>query len=176
VSAAADEIERLRAEVDRLARTPPVAFLGERIAWDILGELESGKLSASEVKTRGVGMHGDGGSLWLQVASGGRSWLFRYRFGGRQREMGLGSVREVPLAEARARAVICRRLVTAKPKIDPIERKRVLEARAPTARSPTRSTRRGAVAPGEASRINALRGSGAGRPSDAATDGQGPTP
>ena len=40
------------------------------------------------------GLYTDGGGLCLQVASGGsRSWIFRYRLGGRRRHLGLGGFR-----------------------------------------------------------------------------------
>lgn len=58
----------------------------------------------------------DGGGLNVQTnASGGRSWLFRYRFGGRERAMGFGPVdaADVPgsLARARERAADARALL-----------------------------------------------------------------
>jgi len=128
-----EEVEALRAEVerlkDRLARRPPdFTFLGETIAGDVLSELtKGGKLTARGVQTRGEGMHGDGGNLWLQVTPGGRSWLFRFRWGAKQqREMGLGAVTEVSLTDARARAAICRRLI--RDGVDPIERRSALAA------------------------------------------------
>ncbi len=40
------------------------------------------------------GYYPDGGRLYLAVkASGAKSWIFRYRFGGREREMGLENER-----------------------------------------------------------------------------------
>jgi integrase len=61
------------------------------------------KLSARKVETVSEpGRHSDGGGLYLNVTeSGGRSWLFMYKTGGRRREMGLGSLRDVPLTQAR---------------------------------------------------------------------------
>jgi len=53
--------------------------------------------------------HGDGGGLWLQVTPGGASWVFRYRVDRRLREMGLGPLHTVTLAEARERALECRK-------------------------------------------------------------------
>ncbi|WP_395707965.1 tyrosine-type recombinase/integrase [Reyranella sp.] len=51
------------------------------------------------------GLYPDGGGLHLQVsASGSKSWVFRYELRGRRREMGLGSMNDVSLAEARALA------------------------------------------------------------------------
>jgi hypothetical protein len=67
------------------------------------------KRSASKV--RGVtrpGMYGDGAGLWLQGSnSGSNSWIFRYDFFGRRREMGLGSCNTVDLALAREKARAC---------------------------------------------------------------------
>jgi Arm DNA-binding domain len=58
-------------------------------------------------------MHADGGGLYLQVTEGAdgtprKSWLFRYTVGGRERQMGLGPLSDVSLAEARERAVTAR--------------------------------------------------------------------
>ena len=68
------------------------------------------KLSALTVaKVSKPGYYSDGGGLVLQVsASGSRSWLFRFDFAGRRREMGLGGLNAVSLAEARNRARECR--------------------------------------------------------------------
>jgi integrase len=60
------------------------------------------KLSASFVRSvRRDGRYSDGGNLYLQVANGGKSWIFQYQRLGRQRDMGLGSARTVSLALAR---------------------------------------------------------------------------
>ena len=71
-----------------------------------------GKLSAQAVARASTrGLFGDGGGLYLQVSkSGSKSWLFRYRVGGRLRHHGLGSAQTVSLAEARAAALACRKL------------------------------------------------------------------
>jgi hypothetical protein len=75
--------------------------------------LSMNKLSALAVaKTRKPGYYGDGGGLWLQVAqSGSKSWIFRFTLAGRQREMGLGGLRTIDLAKARALAKECRTLL-----------------------------------------------------------------
>lgn len=70
---------------------------------------------------------GDGGGLYLQVAPGARgdvkSWLFRFKLSGREREMGLGPVGEAPdgvsLAEARKRAAAARAMLAEG--VDPID-------------------------------------------------------
>jgi len=65
-------------------------------------------------------MHADGGGLYLQMtASGARTWVFRFMLHGRAREMGLGPLHIVPLAEARDKARECRKL--RHEGIDPIE-------------------------------------------------------
>ena len=69
------------------------------------------KLTARSVATLSEpGRHSDGGGLYLQVSpSGAKSWLFMFKRDGKRRELGLGSVREVPLAEARQKAAEMRR-------------------------------------------------------------------
>ena len=68
------------------------------------------KLSALTVaKVSKPGYYSDGGGLVLQVSiSGSKSWLFRFDFAGWRREMGLGGLDAVSLAEARSRARECR--------------------------------------------------------------------
>lgn len=67
-----------------------------------------------------VGRHCDGGGLYLQVSKEGtRSWIFRYQFEGRVRDMGLGSALVIGLADARDFATECRRLLARG--LDPIE-------------------------------------------------------
>jgi integrase len=67
-------------------------------------------------------MHADGGGLYLTIApSGSRSWIFRYQRHGKRRDMGLGPVHLVGLAEARRRAHACREMLFQG--IDPLGRK-----------------------------------------------------
>ncbi|WP_354668952.1 Arm DNA-binding domain-containing protein [Caulobacter sp. RL271] len=57
------------------------------------------------------GLYPDGGGLHLQVTgAGGRSWVFRFWIAGRERRMGLGSLKAVTLAEAREAARQARQL------------------------------------------------------------------
>jgi integrase len=66
------------------------------------------------------GYYADGGGLYLQVSSfGTKSWAFRFARNGRQREMGLGPVHTVSLAEARDKALGCRKQL--QNGIDPID-------------------------------------------------------
>ena len=64
---------------------------------------ETKRLTARTVATlTKPGRHADGGNLYLSISTnGGRRWIFLYRWGGKQLEMGLGSARDVPLARAR---------------------------------------------------------------------------
>ncbi len=67
-------------------------------------------------KLNSPGRYADGGGLYLRVAeyetkagrAHSKNWLFRYERGGRERQMGLGSINTLSLAEARAKARECR--------------------------------------------------------------------
>src|SRR6516162_8019715 len=64
------------------------------------------RLNARKIATAGPGRHADGGNLFLSVSpSGSRSWVFKFQKGGKVRELGLGSARDVLLARARQLAV-----------------------------------------------------------------------
>jgi integrase len=82
------------------------------------------RLTALKVgKEKKPGLYSDGLGLYLQVRGGGaKSWIFRYRVGTKLRDMGLGSVNAISLAEARERAAHCRNRRANG--IDPIEQRR----------------------------------------------------
>lgn len=82
------------------------------------------RLSARAVATvTRAGYHPDGGGLYLQVSTrGSKSWIFRYTLRGRSREMGLGPLALVSLAEARELREACRRQLLAGK--DPLEARR----------------------------------------------------
>jgi integrase len=82
------------------------------------------KLSALQVqKLKKPGHFGDGGGLWLQVSSTGtKSWVFRFMRQGKAREMGLGPVHTISLAEAREKALQCRKQLLEG--LDPIEERK----------------------------------------------------
>src|SRR5260221_14600948 len=65
------------------------------------------RLSAMAVaKASESGLYADGVGLYLRVGRGGaKSWAFRFMRGGIAREMGLGGVTKVSLAEARKKAI-----------------------------------------------------------------------
>ena len=55
------------------------------------------------------GRYADGGGLYLQISTfGTKAWIARYTLNGKPREMGLGSLHTVTLAEAREAARECR--------------------------------------------------------------------
>jgi integrase len=67
-------------------------------------------------RLRKVGLHADGGGLYLQVSKTkdgeglSKSWIFRFATAeGKERKMGLGSLDTVSLADAREEAARCRR-------------------------------------------------------------------
>ncbi|HHA2850128.1 hypothetical protein B9Y88_13645 [Stenotrophomonas maltophilia] len=83
-------------------------------------------LTAVAVKNAGPGRHSDGGNLYLYVKknSGRKTWVFRYRdrLTGKAKDLGLGSARDVSLAQARQRAQQLRTDLAAG--IDPLRAKR----------------------------------------------------
>ena len=86
------------------------------------------RLSAAKVSKAKPGMYCDGGGLYLQASLGAdgeikKSWIFRFALHGRERQMGLGSLHTVSLAEAREKATGCRKRV--RDGIDPIDARNV---------------------------------------------------
>src|SRR5262245_5942795 len=81
------------------------------------------RLTAMKVqRAKAPGMYADGGSLYLRIAPGGsKQWVFRYARRGRLRDMGLGPVHTLTLAEAREKARDARKLLLEG--IDPIDAK-----------------------------------------------------
>jgi integrase len=76
-----------------------------------------GKLTALSIRSiKTVGLHADGGGLYLKVQASkdasqpNKSWIFRWGAGGKN-TIGLGSLRDVTLAEARDTAAQHHRLV-----------------------------------------------------------------
>jgi integrase len=94
--------------------------------------------SATRPKAPKPGMHNDGVWLYLAVSdSGSASWLFRFKIEKKPRQMGLGSLDEVTLAQARELADDARRRV--REGVDPLEERRAakLSARIERARAMT---------------------------------------
>jgi integrase len=92
-----------------------------------------GRLSSKQVanarpkRGRDAMLLADGGNLYLQCTLGAdgsvrRSWLFRYERAGRRREMGLGPLHTIGLAEARDKARSLRQQIL--DDVDPLTAKR----------------------------------------------------
>lgn len=80
-------------------------------------------LTARQVQSKPLGTYADGGGLYLRVGpTGARSWIFRYQVRGRRRDLGLGPVDLVTLAEARDKAFAARKMVFGGG--DPIDQRR----------------------------------------------------
>jgi len=102
-------------------------------------------------------MYGDGGGLYLRVAEGGsKQWIYRYVTNGRPRDMGIGPVHVLTLAEAREKAREASRLRLEG--IDPIAAKHAQRAAAAVAAASAMTFRQcaeGFIKDNEASWTNA---------------------
>jgi Arm DNA-binding domain len=75
------------------------------------------------------GTHRVSKNLYLQVGpTGTKAWLFRYMKNGHSHGMGLGSLELVTLAEARDKALLCRKMLLDGK--DPLEERRSERAQA----------------------------------------------
>ena len=73
------------------------------------------------------GRYADGGGLYLQISAyDTKAWIYRFTLDGKPRQMGLGPLHTVTLAEARETARECRKQL--REGIDPIERRNALKA------------------------------------------------
>jgi integrase len=71
-----------------------------------------GKLNPKQIDSLPTGTHTDGNNLYLVVKdSGTRAYMLRYYWRGRAQKMGLGSTRDVTLAEARDAAIDANRFI-----------------------------------------------------------------
>lgn len=86
------------------------------------------RLSARSVDTlKKPGLHADGGGLYLRIdEAGAKRWTFVYRWRGKRKEMGLGPVRTIRLADARVSAEAARKQV--QDGIDPVEARKATRA------------------------------------------------
>ncbi|MCX7371251.1 MAG: tyrosine-type recombinase/integrase [Alphaproteobacteria bacterium] len=86
-------------------------------------------LTAMEVKNAKPGTYTDGAGLMLVVGKSSASWVLRYTFNGKRRDMGLGPARgdaALSLSDARLRAGEARALLAAK--TDPLAAREAKEA------------------------------------------------
>ena len=98
-------------------------------------------LTVAQVKSFSKpGLYGDGGTLYLRVASGGsKAWIQRLTIEGKRRDIGLGGFPLVTLAEARRKSLDNRRL--AREGGDPLAEKR--RQKMPTFREAAQRTHEG---------------------------------
>lgn len=91
--------------------------------------MRTGKLTILAVKKLTTpGRYSDGGNLYLHVKPGSRAWTFRFTLpGAKAREMVLGTVADLSLADARDRARDARRLLAEGN--DPIEARKAARAK-----------------------------------------------
>lgn len=95
------------------------------------GKHPHNRLTAAHVRKLGPGFHADGGGLYLNVdQGGGRGWILRTVVHGRRRDIGLGAVALVGLAEAREEARRLRKVARAGG--DPIAERDKDKRRTPT--------------------------------------------
>src|ERR1700751_1253606 len=74
------------------------------------------------------GLYADGAGLYLRVSrNGSKSWVFRFTLRGKPREMGLGGLTKVTLADARKKAADARLLLS--DGHDPLELRQEEEAK-----------------------------------------------
>jgi integrase len=89
------------------------------------------KLTVKGVERAKSGRHSDGLGLYLLVSgTGAKSWMLRVQVHGRRRDIGLGSVAELTLSEARDRARELRKI--AKSGHDPIAARDKVKVQVPT--------------------------------------------
>ncbi len=89
------------------------------------------QLTAKNVERAKPGRHADGQGLYLLVSkTGSKSWVLRVQVRGRRRDIGLGSIAELTLAEARDKARELRKV--AKSGRDPIAARDKAKAEIPT--------------------------------------------
>ena len=92
---------------------------------------EINRLSPLDVRKKEPGRYADGNGLYLEVTdTGGRSWVFMWKRGGKRRCMGLGSAHTISLRAARELAKKAAEAVNAGR--DPITERRQARARAIT--------------------------------------------
>ncbi|WP_441268086.1 tyrosine-type recombinase/integrase [Bradyrhizobium sp. 215_C5_N1_1] len=80
-------------------------------------------LTVKKIETSKTAKLRDGGGLWLVTKGKGRYWIFDYTRGGKRRQMGIGPLHTVGLAEARQKAERARDLI--RQGFDPLEQRAV---------------------------------------------------
>ena len=105
----------------QFAANPP------QVVGTMVGTGKQRMLRVAQLKSfNAPGTYGDGNGLYLQVSPKGKSWIFRYQRHGRRREMGLGSLADVGLADARRKAQDARQALAEG--VDPIQARQASRA------------------------------------------------
>jgi integrase len=73
-----------------------------------LNKLTQKQVSALLKPDATLDRYGDGGGLYAQITETGKSWVYRFELHGEEHWMGLGSLRDVPLDDAREDARVAR--------------------------------------------------------------------
>jgi integrase len=118
---------RSAGRVKSLHATPEIK--GLHMARREIGKLSPAKIkSVTRVNDHRPGLYCDGAGLYLNVGpSGAASWIYRFMLDGNAREMGLGPLHTIGLAEARERALAARKLRL--DGIDPLDARKAEKAR-----------------------------------------------
>lgn len=83
---------------------------GKIVGKDKMGSHTKNVLTVKSIASRRTAKLRDGGGLYLVTRGVNRYWVFQFTFAGRRREMGLGPLHSIGLAEARDKAEPARRL------------------------------------------------------------------
>jgi integrase len=94
-----------------MAETMAGLLAGVGLSCEIMSSRARNKLNVKQVEhLKKIGVHSDGGGLYLRIRKSGRSWIFIGTVNGKRFEMGLGSALDVSLAKAREKAAEVRHL------------------------------------------------------------------
>lgn len=104
----------------------PIPNCGEKAGNDDMGSHTRNVLTVKKIAASNAAKLRDGGGLWLVTKGKGRYWIFDYRFAGKRRELGLGPLHTVGLADARLKAEAARAMV--RQGTDPVEHRHGVEA------------------------------------------------
>jgi hypothetical protein len=136
-----DLIMRLRAMSLRAPMCPKMSRQPILKEWTKTWTLGTHMPKLTEAALRGLikkpGRHSDGGGLYFRVISEGKAYfVYRYRFGGKEREASLGPYSDLSLKDARETHAELRALVL-KEKADPLGERRRMKTMQSVAAVPT---------------------------------------
>ncbi|WP_348272131.1 integrase arm-type DNA-binding domain-containing protein [Rhizobium sp. NFR03] len=97
--------------LNKMLISSPHPKSGEKVGKDTMGSHTLNALTVKSIAASKAVKLRDGGGLWLVTKGTGRYWIYSFTFAGLRREMGLGPLHTVTLAEARDKAEAARKLV-----------------------------------------------------------------